>query len=189
MECKDSEFNVEADDSTSTPTSAQPAPSSIEVPVASPSRMAIAIVGFAMLPILTFVGVVLLGDILQDRRMRASRECLERLTKIDGSIEQWALENNKRRGDQPPLYLFARFDGWLCGNEPHPYEHLSDDEVRFECEFWSCPTGAKYVFGKVGQRPICTSGLKGHKLFVPQIAKFKPKTARSKRAKKTQAKP
>lgn len=82
------------------------------------------------------------------RSVDRMRKCQENLTKIEGAIEQWALENNRSPGDHP-----GRAD---IVNEGRP---------GYLREFPVCPSGASYVIRPVGETPTCLSGLSGHELI------------------------
>lgn len=80
----------------------------------------------------------------------AAIHCEQYLRQIDSAKEQYALENCRAPG-QPVI---------------------SEDVVRADAlgylpELPKCPAGGNYVLGKIGQDPICDSGLPGHALPPP----------------------
>jgi hypothetical protein len=67
--------------------------------------------------------------------------CRLELQRLDGMIQQWALETKQTTNtivDPVELARFLREKGYLCGEMPH------------------CPSGGTYIFGKVSQRLACS---------------------------------
>lgn len=90
------------------------------------------------------LGLLVAGCALmpEGRNLRNEAACQENLIKLDGSKEQWGLENAKKPGDQPTrgdLTIYLRV---------YPV----------------CPSGGGYVIGPLESAPICKSGLPGHTL-------------------------
>src|SRR6266487_977158 len=62
---------------------------------------------------------------------------------IDGMKDQWAIETEQTNGarvEPAQLERYFRTSGYLRGEMPH------------------CPSGGTYIYGNVGQRPVCSLG-------------------------------
>lgn len=85
---------------------------------------------------------------IRARSQTRMRACQENLTKIDGAIQQLALEMN------------------LAPNATIvPGDLLNPGEKKgFLTQFPTCPSGYTYTVSTIAQEPICTSALPGHSL-------------------------
>ena len=93
--------------------------------------------GIILLPIL-FVLLAMPG-FTKARMHSAGLPCPENLQKIDGTKEQWALENNKKAGDTPTWDdLVTTTTSNYLRKTPH------------------CPTGGVYTIGPIGTDPTCS---------------------------------
>lgn len=102
--------------------------------------------GFTLVEILIVVAIIgilisiAIPGFLRARENSRGRACQENLSKIDGAVEQWALETNTSNGaDAPDLAS-------LCGATLY---------IKREP---SCPSGGTYDTATVGGTPTCTIG-------------------------------
>jgi general secretion pathway protein G len=68
--------------------------------------------------------------------------CINNLRQVDGAKEQWALENGKTNGDTV-----------VTENDIKPYLRL-DSKGNLP----QCPSGGKYVIGRLNEPPTCSLG-------------------------------
>jgi type II secretory pathway pseudopilin PulG len=95
---------------------------------------------------------------LRARSTGRMRACQENLTKLDGAIQQLAIEMGL-----PPSAPVDMSDLVVGPNGPGILKQAID-----------CPSGFDYVLATVADEPICTSGLPGHSIaevgVTPMIA-------------------
>lgn len=94
------------------------------------------------------IGAVAAPGFIRSRCQNRVKICQENLGKIDGAIEQWAMENGQRDGD--PVIMLEVLANWR--------------DIPYLKEVPVCPSGGKYHIDLVGNLPKCTSGLPGHSL-------------------------
>lgn len=106
--------------------------------------------GFTVLEIMVVLGIITvviaisLPGIIRSRRMAQARACQESLTKISGSKEVWALENQATQGETVEMdYLVEK-------------NYLKSDPI--------CPSGGNYQVMQIGLDPLCDSGVRGHNM-------------------------
>jgi prepilin-type N-terminal cleavage/methylation domain-containing protein len=120
--------------------------------------------GFALVEIMIVVGImaivvaIAVPGWLRARSNARMRACQENLTKLDGAIQQLALERNL-----PPAAPVTLADLLTGPNGPGILKQTL-----------ACPSGFDYVLTDVSQEPVCPSGLPGHSVaevgIVPMIA-------------------
>ncbi len=109
--------------------------------------------GFTLVEIMIVVAIIgiliaiAVPGFIRARSMSRMKSCQENLTKIEGSIEQWALENNKL-----PSAPVTWGDIILPGKEGYLKTQPSE------------PSGGTYLIAAVNVEPACDTNFPGHSL-------------------------
>jgi prepilin-type N-terminal cleavage/methylation domain-containing protein len=110
--------------------------------------------GFTLVEIMIVVAIIgiliaiAVPGFIRARSQSRMKSCQENLTKIDGSKEQFALENNKKPGDPVTEADLVDVSGGTGYLKSFPNE----------------PSGYTYTIEVIGTNPTCTSGIEGHSL-------------------------
>lgn len=102
--------------------------------------------GFTLIEImivLAIIGIIIAIAVpawLRAREIARARSCAENLSKIDGAVEQYALDYHLSNGDATIQ------DDWSAIAGPNKY-------IK---KIPTCPAGGVYEFGVVGEEPTCS---------------------------------
>jgi hypothetical protein len=89
-----------------------------------------------------FIALVVTPNFTREPCTSPANACINNLRQIDGAKQQWALENGKINGDTV-----------VTENDIKPYLRL-DAKGNLP----RCPSGGKYVIGKLDEPPTCSLG-------------------------------
>ena len=104
--------------------------------------------GFTLVEIMIVVAIIgiliaiAVPGFLKARETARARNCAENLQKIDGAVEQYALDYNLSNGDTTLADTWTELVG-------------SDKYIK---RTPTCPSGGSYGFGTVGEEPVCSLG-------------------------------
>jgi hypothetical protein len=95
--------------------------------------------------LLTALGIV--GyNFVRARSTKATNACINNLRQVDGAKQQWMLEHDRTNGP-------------VSWKDVQPYLGRGP-----EGEIPKCPDGGTYMLGRVGEKPRCSIGGRGHNL-------------------------
>lgn len=115
--------------------------------------------GFTLVEIMIVVAIIgiliaiAVPGFIRARSQSRVKACQENLVKIDGAVEQYALENNKKTGDPCTMTEVLQPNGAALG----------DGYLKVE-PFCPSNSNTPYVQTLVGTAPLCPAPQPGHSL-------------------------
>lgn len=98
----------------------------------------------AVVGIVVLLAAIAIPNFINARKTGCMNSCIANLKQIQGSVEQWALENKKEAGSAVTLTD-------ISGDATKHIKAAINSDIK-------CPSGGTYVIATVGANPTCSTG-------------------------------